>query len=59
MVSGFLLPFRLPAFASRAILRPLRSSASLTVGLPNDPSLGPHRGCHVPHETDTTGLGAL
>lgn len=22
-------------------------------------SLGLHRGCHVPHETDTTGLGAL
>jgi hypothetical protein len=22
-------------------------------------SAGPHRGCHVPHETDTTGVGAL
>ena len=26
--------FRLPAFASRAVLRPLRDSAFLTVGLP-------------------------
>jgi hypothetical protein len=32
---GFLLPFRPPAFASWVILRPLRSSAFLTVGLPD------------------------
>src|SRR5207248_1578829 len=49
----FPVAFRLPAFASRAILPPLRNSASLTVGLPNDDSLGPQRDCHVPHETDT------
>ena len=52
--------FRLPAFASRVVLRPPRDSAFLTVGLPNEHTWpGPQRGCHVPHETDTTGLGAL
>jgi hypothetical protein len=33
-VPGFLPPFRLPAFASWVILRPLENGAFLTVGLP-------------------------
>ena len=58
--SRFPVAFRPPAFASRVVLRPPRSSAFLTVGLPDEHcSPGPRRGCHVPHETDTTGLGAL
>ena len=34
---------------------------SLPHGRPTRRSIppGPHRGCHVPHETDTTGVGAL
>ena len=57
--SRFPAAFRLPAFASRVILPPLGNSAFLTVGLPSNDSLGPQRDCHVPHETDTTGMGVL
>ena len=58
--SRFPVAFRLPALASRVVLRPPRSSAFLTVGPPDEhSSSGPRRGCHVPHETDTTGLDAL
>jgi hypothetical protein len=38
---------------------PPRSSAFLTVGLPGNDAPGPGRGFHVPHQRDTTGLGAL
>ena len=39
---------------------PAEGSASLTVGLPPASSAaGPRRGFHVPHERDTTGVGAL
>jgi hypothetical protein len=52
--------FRPPALASRVIPRPLGSPAFLTVGLPDEHRPpGPRRGCHVPHETATTGMGAL
>ena len=52
--------FRPPALASRVILRPLGSPAFLTVGLPDEHRPpGPRRGCHVPHEAATTGMGAL
>ena len=58
---GFPPPFGRPAFASRVVLRPPRSSAFLTVGPPDRTfsRLDLDRGCHVPHETDTTGLDAL
>ena len=58
-VPGFLPPFRLPAFASWVILRPLGNRAFLTVGLPAAiwPA-GPQRGCRVAHEQDATGQGA-
>jgi hypothetical protein len=57
--SRFPVAFRPPAFASRVVLHPPRSSAFLTVGPPDEYSSGPRRGCHVPHETDTTGVGVL
>jgi len=57
-VPGFLSPFRLSAFASWVILRPLGSCAFLTVGLPTESIAGPQRGCHVAHEQDSTGQGA-
>ena len=50
--------FRPPAFASWVILRPLRNSAFLTVGLPAGQPAGPQRGCRVAHEQDATGQGA-
>lgn len=58
MVPGFLLPFGdrhsllEPSCARCGIPPSLRSAYQAA-------SLGPHRGCHVPHETDTTGVGAL
>lgn len=58
VVPGFLWPFGYrhsllePSCARCGIPPPLRSAYQAA-------SLGPHRGCHVPHETDTTGLGAL
>ena len=58
--SRFPVAFRPPAFASRVVLHPPRSSAFLTVSPPdNKSSSGPRRGCHVPHETDATGVGVL
>ena len=51
---GFPVAFRLPAFASRVILHPLRSSAFPTVGPPGNIHWT-QRDCHVPHEADTTG----
>ena len=59
MTSRFPVAFQLPAFASWAILFPLGNYAFLTVGRPNGlfPP-GPQRGFHVPHERDTTGVGA-
>ena len=57
--SRFPVAFRPPAFASWVILRPLgiapssRSAYRRTVT-----RAGPQRGCHVPHEQDTTGQGA-
>jgi hypothetical protein len=56
---SFPSPFGVPAFASRVILFPPRSSAFLTVGLPGNDVPGPGRGFHVPHQRDTTGSGAL
>jgi len=56
-VPGFLPPFRLSAFASWVILRPLGSCTFLTVGLPTVHA-GPQRGCRVAHEQATTGQGA-
>ena len=56
--SRFPVAFRLSAFASWVILRPLGSCTFLTVGLPADQSAGPQRGCHVAHEQDSTGQGA-
>jgi len=50
--------FRLPAFASWAILRPLGNPALLAVGLPAGWPAGPQRGCCVAHEQDATGQGA-
>src|SRR6476469_5539531 len=38
---------------------PAGGSAFLTVGPPDAHAPGPRRGCHVPHQTATTGLGAL
>src|SRR6478672_5077705 len=58
-VPGFLSPFRLSAFASWVILRPLgkfsRPRGRPTGGRP----AGPQRGCRVAHEQDPTGQGAL
>ena len=56
-VSRFPAAFRLPAFASRVILSPLRSWTFLAVGLPDNartPS-----GFHVSHARVATGEGAL
>jgi hypothetical protein len=59
-VLGFLSPFGIPAFASgsscpaRGVGPPLRSGYRHTASL-----AGPQRGFHVPHEQDTTGVGAL
>jgi hypothetical protein len=60
MSSRFPAAFRPPALACGIVLLPLGSWAFLTVGLPDTILLlsGPHRGCHVLHERDTTGLGA-
>jgi len=59
MPSRFPAAFRPPAFASWVILFPLGSCAFLTVGRPGGLiRTGPQRGCHVPHERDTTGVGA-
>ena len=55
---GFLSPFRLSAFASWVILRPL-GKFSLPRGRPTRRSAGPQRGCRVAHEQDPTGQGAL
>ena len=57
-MSRFPAAFRPPAFASWAILfpprvRPSSRSAHRPAALP-----GPRRGFHVPHERDTTGVGA-
>lgn len=55
----FLSPFGAPAFASWAILSPLgdpppsRSAHRTTANV-----AGIQRDCHVPHERDTTGVGA-
>ena len=58
-VPGFLSPFRLSAFASWVILRPL-GSCSLPHGRPTGGRpAGPQRGCRVAHEQDPTGQGAL
>ncbi len=60
MSSRFPGAFRPPALACGIVLHPLGSWAFLTVGLPDRIVLlsGPHRGCHVPRERDTPGLGA-
>ena len=58
-VAGFPSPFGVSALASWVILRPLGSCAFLTVGLPAVDLAGPQRGCHVAHEQDPTGQGAL
>src|SRR6185312_17252810 len=58
-VPGFLSSFDAPAFASWAILSPLgdplpsRSAHRTTTNV-----TGIQRDCHVPHERDTTGVGA-
>ncbi len=58
-VPGFLSPFRLSAFASWVILRPL-GKFSLPRGRPTGGRpAGPQRGCRVAHEQDPTGQGAL
>jgi len=51
--------FRPPALASWVILRPPRVRPSLRSAFQTNQSSGPRRGCHVPHETATTGMGAL
>ena len=59
-VPGFPLPFGYrrsllgPSCARRGVQPPSRSAHQVRTSSP-----GPRRGCHVPHETDTTGLGAL
>ena len=59
MFPVFLSPFDAPAFASWAILSPLddpppsRSAHRTTTHV-----AGTQRDCHVPHEPDTTGVGA-
>ena len=56
--SRFPVAFRLSAFASWVILRPL-GSCSLPHGRPTGESIaGPQRGCRVAHEQDPTGQGA-
>ena len=58
-VPGVLSPFRLSAFASWVILRPL-GKFSLPRGRPTGGRpAGPQRGCRVAHEQDPTGQGAL
>jgi hypothetical protein len=58
-VPGFLSPFRLSAFASWVILRPL-GKFNLPHGRPTGGRpAGPQRGCRVAHEQDPTGQGAL
>ena len=60
IMSRFPAAFRPPAFASRVILFPPGE-----LGLPHGRltghhlRAGPRRGFHVPHERDTTGVGAL
>jgi hypothetical protein len=56
---GFPLPFGSLAFASRIVLRPPEGRPSLRSAHQAQPALGPRRGCHVPHQTDTAGKGAL
>src|SRR6201989_2556126 len=57
-VPGFLSPFRLSAFASWVILRPL-GKFSVPRGRPTGGRpAGPQRGCRVAHEQDPTGQGA-
>jgi hypothetical protein len=51
--------FRPPALASWVILRPPGIRPSLRSAFQTNQSPGPRRGCHVPHETATTGVGAL
>ena len=56
---ALLSPFRLSAFASWVILRPL-GRFSLPRGRPTGGRpAGPQRGCRVAHEQDPTGQGAL
>jgi len=55
--SRFPAAFRPPALACRVILFPPGNWAFLTVGLPGHKP-GPGRGFHVPHQRDTTGMGA-
>ena len=58
-MSRFPVAFGLPAFASWVILSPLGNWAFLAVGLPVlVGATGPHRGSHVPHVRDVTGVGA-
>jgi hypothetical protein len=47
------MPFGVPAFASCAVLYPLRDWPALARGLLNP--LRPQRGCHVPHRQDASG----
>ena len=59
-VPGFPLPFGhrhslLGSSCARRGVQPSSRSAHQT----QHSSPGPRRGCHVPHETDTTGVGAL
>jgi hypothetical protein len=54
--SRFPAAFRLPALASRAVLS--RWGVRLPHGQPTGREPGPPRGFHVPHERDTTGVGA-
>ena len=54
----FPVAFRPPAFASRIILRPPQARPPSRSAHQVEPP-GLRRGCHVPHETDTTGEGAL
>ena len=55
--SRFPVAFRLSAFASWVILRPLGSSPSSRSAYRRS-TAGPQRGCHVAHEQDSTGQGA-
>jgi len=55
----FPVAFRLPAFASQVIRPSLGDWAFLAVGLPATGTWpGSHRGSHVPHARDATGVGA-
>jgi len=59
MVPGFPLPFghRHSLLGSSCTRCGIGPSHDRPTG--RTPPPGPQRGCHVPHPTDTTGLGAL